>query len=285
MRSVFKNFLTAFVSLSRIREYIGATVLATSLGVIFIRPVPPFAILMVLLANIFNVMFAFMINDIEDFEDDIKCETKASRNMFATGKITPKIGYAFAFNTLAISLTLYYLVDIRALLIGLCGSVVAFLYSWRRVRLKSIPLFDLLAHGLFLWTTQFYATVASSKSGAQGDTRFLVVGTLIFVLSALADLAGEMRDYEVDRVNGIRNTASMIGICDISVPLVFFESVLLIYTASCVSRTAQAALTVLTIGTYLYYRSSYANKGQSFLRHPFGNVIAIAFSVALLFFF
>ena len=96
-----------------------------------------------------------------------------------------------------------------------------FLYSSKRVRLKAMHFIALVSHGLFLSTLQFltvaYARAPELPRSAALDAVFICI---IFMAG---DLWNEIRDFEVDRKTGLRNTASVLEVrrIELTLPHVF----------------------------------------------------------------
>jgi 1,4-dihydroxy-2-naphthoate octaprenyltransferase len=90
---------------------------------------------------------------------------------------------------------------------GLCLAL-GILYSWRRIRLKAIPVADLVSHTLMLAALQLLCAYAAFRP--QG-LDWLVPCLLVVAASAYGQLVNQVRDLDVDRQAGINHTAARVG--------------------------------------------------------------------------
>ena len=107
-------------------------------------------IVVVIMANIIAVSCGFMINDIEDAPDDARDPDRAARNPIASGEVTERTGYSAYYALTVVALILYLLSGIVILLISLIMLLLSHLYSWRPIRLKAMPVVDILSHSVLL---------------------------------------------------------------------------------------------------------------------------------------
>jgi 1,4-dihydroxy-2-naphthoate octaprenyltransferase len=142
-------------------------------------------LLIVLVANILVVGFAFMYNDVEDAADDALDAHKAKRNPISAGMISPRIGKAACVVVSGLVLGLYALLGGMTLLLGALCLALAFLYSWRVARLKAVPVADLLTHGLSLAGLQFLCAYFAFDRGKPYSWLFFVFVVLISVYGLL----------------------------------------------------------------------------------------------------
>ena len=146
--------LHGLIRLTRWKEYVPFVVPLTVLGALMAaRPngiLLDWRLVVVTLANILVVAYAFMINDIEDAPDDARDPARAARNPISTGEIGAHVGYAACRVVALITLALYALGGVWVLVIGLATLLLSHLYSWRPVRLKAWPVTDIVSHSLML---------------------------------------------------------------------------------------------------------------------------------------
>jgi len=76
------------------------------------------------------------------------------------------------------------------------------------VRLKAWPLVDVLAHVLMLGALLFLAAY-EALGGVATEAWLLALG--VALLSAYGQCYNQLRDYDADRLAGLRNTASILG--------------------------------------------------------------------------
>ncbi|MFC1466830.1 MAG: UbiA prenyltransferase family protein [Candidatus Brachytrichaceae bacterium NZ_4S206] len=197
------------LQLTRYKEYVLFVTVTTLLGAKLGGGTFDHRLLIVLVANILVVGFAFMYNDVEDAPDDALDTKKARRNPISAGMISPRIGKAACLVVSALVLGLYAMLGGMTFLLGALCLALAFLYSWRVARLKSVPVADLLSHGLSLAGLQFLCAYFAFDQGKPYSWLFFLFVTLI---SVYGELNNELRDIEVDRKAGIRHTADLIGV-------------------------------------------------------------------------
>ena len=204
-----KASINGLIRLTRYREYLSFVVVSTSLGAIAAYGQFSWQLGVVLLANELAVAFAFMINDVEDAADDALDAAKAKRNPVSAGMISYRAAYVASFIVAALSAALYALLGTGTFVIGTACLLIAFLYSWRTVRLKAIPFVDLISHALMLAGLQFAAAYFTFSSTL--GPRFFWLFLMSIGISAYGELFNELRDLEGDKRAGVTHTASVLG--------------------------------------------------------------------------
>jgi 4-hydroxybenzoate polyprenyltransferase len=142
--------LKGILKLTRFDEYVWFVIVTTLLGAAAGGGSFGWQLMVVLLANWLAVAFAFMINDVEDAADDALNPAKIKRNPISCQMISPRVGYSASYVTAILSAVCYALLGTLPLVIGVISLIVGFLYSWRRVRIKSMPFIDLITHCMML---------------------------------------------------------------------------------------------------------------------------------------
>lgn len=201
--------IKGLLQLTRYQEYVLFVAVTTLLGAKLGGGTFDLRLLIVLIANILVVGFAFMYNDVEDAPDDALDAKKSRRNPISAGMISPRMGKAACAAVSVLVLGLYALIGGMTLVLGALCLALAFLYSWRVARLKAVPVADLLTHGLSLAGLQFLCAYFAFDQGKPYSWLFFLVLVLI---SIYGELNNELRDIVVDRKAGIRHTADLIGI-------------------------------------------------------------------------
>ncbi|MDC3955281.1 UbiA family prenyltransferase [Polyangium jinanense] len=196
--------------LSRVEEFYGNTIALVALGTIFNPRLSAGDIVLLFTGNLLLTIFAFAINDVEDAEDDSKDSQKVVRNPICAHLLTPGQALALSWLSAFAGLALLWPFGARVVLLGALNVALGFLYSYRRIRLKAVPFVDLVSHGLFLGTLQFL-TVAYARAPELPPSAALGA-VFICTISMAGDLWNEIRDFEVDRETGIRNTASLFDV-------------------------------------------------------------------------
>lgn len=204
-----KQRLIGVLRLTRYREYLGFVGVTTFLGVIAARGPLGWPVLGVLVANWLAVGFAFMINDVEDAADDALDPAKANRNPVSAGILSRRLAYAASFIVALLAAVTYAWLGRQPFMVGALCLLLGFFYSWRPVRLKAIPVADLVSHCLMLAGLQFMAGYVTF-SAARGP-RFWLPFIFVMVLSIYGELYNEMRDLEGDRKAGVTHTAALLG--------------------------------------------------------------------------
>lgn len=162
----------------------------------------------VTLANVLAVVYAFMINDIEDAPDDARDPDRAARNPITSGRIGVRLGYAACRLVAAVTLVLYALGGWWVLLIGVGTLLLSHLYSWRPVRLKAWPVTDIVSHSLMLSGLLLLAGYFTYHH-APGIVWFVAAAATL--VSIYGQLYNQLRDFDMDKAAGLYNTAIILG--------------------------------------------------------------------------
>jgi len=201
--------LKGIIKLTRFDEYVWFVIVTTALGAAAAGGTFGWQWIVALLANWTAVGFAFMINDVEDADDDAMNPAKINRNPISCRMISPRVGYIASCATMGISSLLYALLGTIPFIIGVISLIVGFLYSWRRVRIKSMPFVDLIIHCMMLAGFQYLPAYFAYTSTINSNFwwPFLAITTI----SMYGELFNELRDLEGDLKAGVRHTAAVLG--------------------------------------------------------------------------
>jgi 4-hydroxybenzoate polyprenyltransferase len=205
----WKRSLSGLLALTRYREFYLFVIVTTLLGARAAGAPLDWRLPLILVANWLAVGFAFMYNDLEDAPDDALSAAKVGRNPVSAGLVSPGLALRASLAVAALSALAYLPLGWLPFLLGALCLGLGWLYSWRRVRLKSIPLLDLVSHVLMLAGLQLacaYFTYAAPLS-----LDWLAPFLLVVAVSAYGELFNELRDFEGDRQAGINHTAALIG--------------------------------------------------------------------------
>jgi 4-hydroxybenzoate polyprenyltransferase len=210
-----KTTTLGLIKLTRYQEYLVFVTINTLLGFIFAHPTITITVLLrlivVLIANMLSVCFSFMINDVEDAPDDALSPQKTIRNPISAGMLSRRVGLWASGGIAVVAMLAFYPLGTVPFILGIVTIGLGLLYSWKRIRLKSIPLLDLISHGLMLAGLQFlcsYFTFTTFK----GFTPDLVLPLfLTTAVSMYGELYNEVRDFTYDKLAGINHTATMMG--------------------------------------------------------------------------
>jgi 4-hydroxybenzoate polyprenyltransferase len=211
-RTTLREQLHGLVRLTRWKEYIPFVVPLTVLGALLAAQTNTthldWRLLAVTVANILAVAYAFMINDIEDAPDDARDPDRAARNPVSSGQIGIRVGYAACRVIAALTLCLYAFGGLSVLAIGIVTLLLSHFYSWRPVRLKAWPITDIVSHSLMLSGLLLLAGYYIYHT--QPGIVWLVAGSATLI-SAYGQLYNQLRDYDMDKAAGLRNTAMILG--------------------------------------------------------------------------
>ncbi|MGH2626427.1 MAG: UbiA prenyltransferase family protein [Anaerolineales bacterium] len=198
-----------FIRLTRFQEYVWFVLVTTLLGAAVGRGAFGWPLLMVVAANWLAVGFAFMINDVEDAPDDALNPAKLGRNPVSAGHLPAGWARALSFLTAALAAVLYASLGLWPLVSGLICLALAYLYSARGVRLKAIPIADLVSHALMLAGLQFLTGYLTFAGGTAWEWVYPV--SFVMAISLYGQLFNELRDLEGDRRAGVVHTAGLLG--------------------------------------------------------------------------
>ncbi|HET7009412.1 MAG TPA: UbiA family prenyltransferase [Anaerolineales bacterium] len=206
---VMKRRLNGIWRLTRFTEYVSFVLFTTFLGAAAGGGVWGWRLITVLAANWLAVGFAFMINDVEDAPDDAINPAKMLRNPVSSGDISTRSARLSSFAAAIAAAVLYAWLGWWPFLVGVSCLTLAFLYSSRDVRLKAIPVADLVSHALMLAGLQFLAAYMTFEGGPSWQWVFPLA--FVSAISLYGQLFNELRDLEGDLKAGVRHTASLVG--------------------------------------------------------------------------
>ena len=201
--------LVAYVSCIRYRDVLllqGAPLLGLAFGVRGITVENTVITLVFALASILLVAHVFTFNDWAGIALDSNDPNK-SADVFVTRGISQH-GVAFlSLGLLAASLLLLALLRVQTLLLGIAIAALSALYSHPAFDAKGTPVVSSFPH--LIGGALHFLLGYSVFGGIDGR------GTLIALFFALTFTAGhlnqEVRDYDGDRLNGIRTNAVVFG--------------------------------------------------------------------------
>ena len=250
------------LKLTRVGEYYGSVLILTGVSLVANHSLSLSNRGLLLISLLLLNIFCFAINDIEDADDDFHDATKKLRNPISAGIIGRGVAHIFAWLTVVIGLILLIPFGLLTLIAGLAIIILGFLYSYKPVRLKSVPFLDLLSHGLFLGGLQSFIII-SANNNPVSQNGFVII-FLIFIGSLMGDINNEIRDHEVDRKTQIKNTASVLNLQKLG-PLMHFLSVIpfgLLFLIVFLEINNQTRLITLAISFIIgmYYLITYASR-------------------------
>jgi 4-hydroxybenzoate polyprenyltransferase len=204
-----KKQLNGLIRLTRYKEYPFFVIITSLLGAAAAHGVLGWKLIGVLIANILAVAFAFMINDVEDAPEDSLDPAKVKRNPVSAADLSARTGRLASFCVAVAAALLYAFLGIWPLITGVICLIIAYFYSWRRVRLKSRPIADLVSHGLMLAGLQFLAAYFTFEPVP--FLRWVYPFMFVVGFSLYGEIFNELRDLAGDKQAGIKHTANLIG--------------------------------------------------------------------------
>ena len=282
----------AVIDLTRIFEYYGSCILLTLFGV-FVAGISDSSSyghitkpLLAVIANLMSFAFAFMINDIEDAEDDALDPVKVNRNPVSAKRISKRTAYMITAITAALSLAIYASINLYAFVFGSASIILGFIYSWKKVRLKSYPIVDVISHALFLAALGFLVGVSTNV--LTSNFRYIALaGVSLFVFSIFEDLRNELRDYEVDSLAKLKNTAQILKLKKYEKILGYASITPLFLTAFylIVQTTLFSKLLILPgiAFVFAHYKFLYKNQNKNLFNYPLTQMALVYIGVILFF--
>jgi 4-hydroxybenzoate polyprenyltransferase len=163
-----------------------------------------------IIVNAAILFYIFAINDLEDAEDDAKDPKKAKRNPVSSGFITDNEAL-WILRVLALIAIVFSILSAGFWIsvLALSGLLVGHLYSWKRIRLKSVPILDVASHLYMLAVVEVLYFMFLPESVLTTASWFIVFGAGLF--SGGGALYNQVRDFEVDQKTKIKNTTALIG--------------------------------------------------------------------------
>jgi 4-hydroxybenzoate polyprenyltransferase len=195
--------------LTRYQSYSHAVVITTFLGIAAGHGEFGWRLLVVFAANWLVVCYAFMINDVEDAEDDAQDPAKVNRNPVSAGILSYRLAYGASYGVAALSAFLFMLLGGLPMLMGLISLLLSHLYSWKPVRLKAYPVIDLISHCMMLAGLQFLAAYFAFEP--KNDGLWLAPFVFVTVISLYGQMSNQFRDLENDKAVGLRHTGVLVG--------------------------------------------------------------------------
>lgn len=197
--------------LFRYKEYFFFVIVTTLLGVTAAYGQFGWKLVGVLVANWLAVGFSFMVNDIEDAEDDALNPAKVNRNPVSAGRITPRAAWIGSWIVCALSAVLYFTLGWLPFICGMVCLALGFLYSWKKVRFKNLAFIDMISHCMMLAGLQFLAGFFAFDWTKAPLMRWIFPFAFVVCVSLYGELFNEIRDLKGDLEAGLKHTASVLG--------------------------------------------------------------------------
>jgi 4-hydroxybenzoate polyprenyltransferase len=203
--------LNGLIQLLRFKEYFFFVIVTTLLGATAAYGYFGWRLLGSLVGNWLAVAFAFMVNDVEDADDDALNPAKVQRNPVSARDITPRAAWSASWIVGVLAVLVFLGLGWRAFLAGMICLLLGFLYSWHRVRFKNLPVLDMLSHCMMLSGLQFLVGFFAFDSMRASFERWFFPFLFVTCVSLYGELFNEIRDLDGDLRAGLRHTAAVLG--------------------------------------------------------------------------
>jgi len=166
-------------------------------------------LLKLLISHVFFLAFTFSVNNCFDVQSDEQQEEKTRKNPIAAGHMTLKEGLILSFLLGSIGLGVTFIwFNGESFLLYSFLLFLGFAYSVPPLRFKSVPIIDLISHGLFFGTLLFQYGLLIAGSMA---LEFFPISISIFICSIIFELRNHLDDIQADKSSGTRTTACWLG--------------------------------------------------------------------------
>lgn len=231
--------IKAILALTRWNEIWDYTLATTLLAAVFAGVEWQWRIILIFLTNMLGQFFAFMINDIEDADDDALNPRKLKRNPVSNKSLSKKEAYWYAGITALLTTILFGVIASRyntgaVIIIAITTLGTMFGYSSKLIRFKSMPVMDFLSHIYMLAGAPYLLAYFCFRSDM--DTIGAIGLAIVSVISSYGMLENQIRDYATDKLTNIKNSTWYIGLK--------------------ASKALRAIFAIIALGLIAYYISS-----------------------------
>jgi len=197
-------------------------------------------------------VFGFVVNDYYDAASDNHEFRKRTRNLFCSTD-TKQFATGILYASLSLSFVLSGIIAPSILLITILFNTLAYVYSAPPIQLRNRPYWDwifvFLWKGLIIYTGQYYFSGAIPQ-----DSFSIGVTTMILILSLLAQITNQIRDFNVDKSTKTINSSQYLGLHTTSslhrVLLILFFAFSIVF---CVLFRLHVTMLLVLLNLSLYY--------------------------------
>lgn len=143
---------------------------------------------------------AFALNDYFDAPFDAQDPRKTARNYFALSERRNGRFQVIAILSSLFIAAVFLSYGTHGTALLLVGLFIMWAYSAPPLRLKNIPIIDLLTHTLFVETFPYTVTITLTQSQWQTVDYFILL--MLALASLTAQLEQQLRDYDLDKETG-----------------------------------------------------------------------------------
>ncbi len=206
-----KKQLNGLIRLLRFKEYFFFVIVTTLLGATASYGVFGWRLLGALVGNWLAVAFAFMVNDVEDADDDALNPEKVQRNPVSARDVSPRAAWNASWIVGALAVIVFFSLGWLPFLTGMICLLLGFLYSWKRVRFKNLPILDMISHCMMLSGLQFLTGFFTFDYSLAPFDRWFFPFLFVTCISLYGELFNEIRDLDGDLEAGLKHTAAVLG--------------------------------------------------------------------------
>lgn len=207
MNNIFKDYLWQRYGKDIIVYSFAPLILV---AIIAARPPLDLTLVIAVIINFIMYAFAFLYNDMEDRVEDAQSPGKRFRNPFGYGVWSMQFGYFLLAVMTVVSIGVSWAIGGAVLaLIAASNLFAGFVYSNKMLRLKNLPVVDLLSHGYLLAAVTVLYFIYLPGAAQDATAWFILASAYLFSIGG--DLSNEHRDFAEDRMAGLKNTASYLG--------------------------------------------------------------------------
>ncbi len=156
-------------------------------------------------------VFGFLVNDFYDTTSDYHDVEKRTRNLFCNPN-TKRLATGVLYTSLSLSIVFSGIVSISMLLIVILFNSLAYVYSAPPIQLRNRPYWDwifvFLWKGLIIFAGQYHFSGVTILQ----DPFPIGAVTMILILSLIAQITNQMRDYNVDKLTNTINSSQYLGL-------------------------------------------------------------------------
>jgi len=250
-----KNFCILIINLTRLNVYGALSIVIATIaaGIINIDLDYDFFFAVIILDCIY--LGAFVFNDIEDRFEDEKDDQKRKRNPFTNQDFRPQIGYILIIISWISALFLSAKTNMVATFLIIIVLMLLFLYSWRKVRLKRVPILDNIIHILVSGGVFFvaYFIISNQESPVTIKREAFICAFTLGIGSTISLFVHQLYEFDLDQSTGITTTTVVIKKTEsrlILSCLIILEIILLI------KLIINRVLTILSLATFILISSS-----------------------------
>lgn len=261
--------MLGIIRLLHLKDHIYFVVTTSILGISSSNGEVGWRFLILLLANLSAVSFAFIVDDIEDAPEDVLSTLVSNHNPISTGLISPKTARFAAFFVAALSIVFYALLGIWPLILGLLILIFGFLSSLRGVRLKSLVAYDIFACSLMLAGLPFLSAhfTYAPKLTQEGFWPFIFVMSISLsatLYNKLSQTAVEKRTSQERHAPSLSDRSSRVLLI-LMLLITVFSGVITIFVIELIPLWVYGIMAILT---FLFVIPAWLSirKGRKILR-------------------